>query len=303
VPATLVPLWDPPGTGADSQPDEANCARVHDALLGGAHCFAADRDLAARLQAAVPVLPSALYAERRFLDHAIRMCLDDGIAQFLDLGCGLPAVGNARAVIGRLAPAARVVCVDLDAVVVAALTRDLIGNDQAAIIKADIQESDEILDHPATCRLLDPREPVAVLATNVLHRIDQPQASLGRLMDRLPAGTVLVATHLTTDHHPHEVATLMNLATAAGIPWISRTRTQVEALFTGLALADPGLVDATAWHPDPRDPLPDGSAGYILAAVGRNTTVNKLASRDPRPGSCPEHANTEATLDPTEAMT
>src|SRR6266702_8606600 len=70
-------------------------ARVFDALLGGGHNFVADRDLAAQLRAAALGLAPDVYAERHFLRRALEFCVDVGIRQFLDLGSGIPSVGNA----------------------------------------------------------------------------------------------------------------------------------------------------------------------------------------------------------------
>jgi len=133
VAATLVPSWDRRWAVDAVELDRPSTARLHDALLGGDYHFGVDRRLATRLAATVPGLTRALYAERYFLDRAIRLCLGEGIRQFLDLGCGLPTVGNARAVIHRRAPTARVGCVDLDPVVIATLAGDLIDEDRAAI--------------------------------------------------------------------------------------------------------------------------------------------------------------------------
>src|SRR6266536_2734617 len=91
-----------------------NPARVHDALLNGTYNFGADRILASQVTAAAPGFALGAVAERRFLHRAIRFRAAAGIRQFLDLGCGIPTIGNAYQVVQHTAADARVVCVDLD---------------------------------------------------------------------------------------------------------------------------------------------------------------------------------------------
>jgi hypothetical protein len=80
-----------PGTDAGL----ANPARVYDALLGGSHNFAQDRDFAARVRAGWPQAAQTMQANRRFLGRAVRYpAAEAGIRQFLDIGSGLPTMGN-----------------------------------------------------------------------------------------------------------------------------------------------------------------------------------------------------------------
>ncbi len=258
-------------------PDDAgetelpNCARVHDALFGGAYNFGADRAIAAHLTAAVPDLTQDLYAERHFLLRAVRLCAQQGVTQFIDLGCGMPTVGNARAVVRQAAPDARVLCVDLDPLVVDVCATVLHHDARAAVVQADISRPDDVLDHDTTQALLNLDQPVAVLAISVLHLLDQPQPIIGRLLERLPAGSVLVASHLTADSCPDDIAALVDLAPATGHCWVPRSRTKVKDLFTGLTLTRPGVMYAPRWRPD-SDDVVELSRGNVLAGVGRRPT-------------------------------
>jgi hypothetical protein len=96
-----------------------SASRVYDRLLGGGHNFAADRDLAGRLLAIEPRAGEYARVNRAFLHRAVRLLLDAGVRQFLDLGSGIPTVGNVHEVAQRLAPQARVVYVDIDPIAVA----------------------------------------------------------------------------------------------------------------------------------------------------------------------------------------
>lgn len=109
------PPWAPPEVDID----RPSPARMYDFFLGGAHNFAVDRQLAAQVLAAVPDFPRTARANRAFLHRAVRLLTDAGIRQFLDLGSGIPTVGNVHEIAQRAAPAARVVYVDVDPVAVA----------------------------------------------------------------------------------------------------------------------------------------------------------------------------------------
>ncbi len=282
--ATLTPAGRRAWPGDAVETDLPNDARVHDALLGGDYNFHADRVFAGQLAAAVPDLVADLYAERYFLDRAIRCCAAAGVRQFLDLGCGMPTVGNVRADVGHAAADARVLCVDLDPVVVELLTRALYGDGRAAIVQADLRLPDGILDHPTTRALLNLDQPVAVVAVSVLHLLDQTREVVHRILRRLAPGSFLIASHLTADACRNGIAALTALAPATGIGWAARTRADVAGLFTGLTLVRPGVVYARRWRPDPdADHIPNPRKGFVLAGVGRTPPTGVRLRQPIRP--------------------
>jgi len=62
-------------------------ARIYDCLLGGKDNYAADREAAAKLLAAVPDAAVAARDNREFLGRAVRFLAGEaGIRQFLDIG-------------------------------------------------------------------------------------------------------------------------------------------------------------------------------------------------------------------------
>jgi hypothetical protein len=71
-----------------------NMARVYDFLLGGSHNFAADRRVAEAAMAHVPHAVDAARLNRSFLRRVALFMIDNGIRQFLDIGSGIPTVGN-----------------------------------------------------------------------------------------------------------------------------------------------------------------------------------------------------------------
>jgi hypothetical protein len=96
--------WVP--TGVDEEVPSA--ARVYDYLLGGGHNFSADRVLAENLLKVLPARDMARL-NRQYLDRAVRYMIGKGITQFLDLGSGIPTVGNVHEVAQKVKPGARVV--------------------------------------------------------------------------------------------------------------------------------------------------------------------------------------------------
>jgi hypothetical protein len=99
--------------------ERANAARMYDYFLGGAHHFAVDRERAEQAIAAQPNIVHMARANRSYLGRVVRWCVGRGIDQFLDLGSGVPTVGNVHEIARDADPAARVAYVDVEPVAVA----------------------------------------------------------------------------------------------------------------------------------------------------------------------------------------
>src|SRR3954465_3942171 len=84
-----------------------NASRMYDYYLGGALNFAADRDLAERAKTVLPVTPALARLSRSWLGRVVNTCLDEGIDQFVDLGSGIPTVGNVHEIVRDRNPAGR----------------------------------------------------------------------------------------------------------------------------------------------------------------------------------------------------
>ncbi|MGH3273671.1 MAG: SAM-dependent methyltransferase, partial [Streptosporangiaceae bacterium] len=121
-----------------------NIARVYDYWLGGKDNYAADRAEAERLIAVYPRLPFLARQSRLFLARAVQLLAEEGVTQFLDLGCGLPTGQNTHVVAQAVHPDCRVAYVDVDPVVVTHASALLCGPGVAAIY-GDMAEPDAIL--------------------------------------------------------------------------------------------------------------------------------------------------------------
>ncbi len=237
-------------------PDEINvevpsAARVYDYLLGGGHNFAADRavgDVVLRVQ---PQGRQIASSNRAFLNRAVRYLIDQGITQFLDLGSGIPTVGNVHEVAQRANPDSRVVYVDYDPVAVAHSQLMLRGNDHATVIDADLTQPEQVLDSPDLRKFIDFDEPVGLLMVAVFHFVPddkRPKDIVAKYRSVLPAGSYLALSHLTADQMPGESDGVVEAMRNSRDPMYFRKYDEVRELFDGFDMVAPGVVTASEWH-------------------------------------------------------
>jgi hypothetical protein len=252
--------------------DKPSVARMYDYFLGGAHNFAIDRQAADQVVAACLEFPLAMRANRGFLRRAVRYLLAEGVEQFLDVGSGIPTVGNVHEVAQRVNTAARVVYVDMDPVAVAHSKSILQGNAQTAIVEADARYPEQFLRHPDAQRLLDFEQPVSLVLVAMLHFVTKDEEAYGlvqRMLDALPSGSYLVLSHGTTEGVPAEVCSrLEHISRGTSNPMVMRTRAAVERFFGGLLLVEPGVVYTPLWRPEGLDDLLLEQPELSLALVG-----------------------------------
>jgi hypothetical protein len=256
-----------------------NPARIYDYLLGGSHNFAVDRETAERAMAAgqVTALPARL--NRSFLRRAVRFMVDQGVDQFLDLGSGIPTVGNVHEIAQAANPAARVVYVDNEPVAVAHSRQLLADNPNAVIINTDIRDAEAVLADPDTRRLLDFTRPIGALLVSVLHFIpdeDRPGDLIQRYLADAPDGSYLAISHYTEDGYTEQKRELAERGKQAyqrtGTLPVARGRADVAGLLAGLDLVPPGIVWTPEWRPDGGDPeLASAAEAEIYGAVSRVT--------------------------------
>ena len=240
-----------------------HAARMYDYFLGGKDHFAADRQTAEEGLRQWPTVRSAVRENRAFLGRVVRhLVAEAGIRQFLDIGTGLPSAGNVHEIAQHIAPESRIVYVDNDPIVLAHARALLTSGPHGATayIDADLRRPGEILSHPALRETLDLSQPVALILVAVLHFIpdeDNPAALVSALLDALPSGSYLAASHVTPEHDPARVAGLARIYRASGVTGQIRTAEEFADLaFTGLEMVDPGVVMVSDWRPDDAGPRP-----------------------------------------------
>src|SRR5260370_11530003 len=168
---------DPEWVPAEINTSVAHPARVYDYWLGGKDNFAADRALGDAIMAAVPTIQVMARANRAFLGRAVRYLAGQaGIRQFLDIGTGIPTVGNTHEVAQEVAPDARVEYVDNDPNVLVHARALMTSDDSGApaFIQADLREPQQILADPVLAETLDLARLVALMLGAVLIYIRAP---------------------------------------------------------------------------------------------------------------------------------
>lgn len=255
-------------TGDSEFASRPSSARIYDALLGGNHNFAADREAAQRLLGMIPAAGDMARANRAFLHRAVRYMLDRGVRQFLDIGSGIPTVGNVHEIAQLSVPDTRVVYVDIDPVAVAHSNDILKDNPWAAAVQADMRFPDAILAHPDVRRLIDPDQPLGLLLVAMLHFVptDDAYDAVARLRTALPDGSYLAISHGVSDTEhdakEQEVTALYRRTDVSAAH--GRTREEILRFFGDAPLVDPGLVWVHEW-PDGEGQQVPGMA--VVAAV------------------------------------
>jgi trans-aconitate methyltransferase len=258
----------------------AHPARRYNYWLGGKDHFQADRESGDAIALALPTIRAAALANRAFMGRAIRVVVEAGVRQFLDVGTGIPAPGNTHEVAQAIAPESRVVYVDNDPIVMsharALLTST--GPGRTAYLEADLRDVDDIIHHPQLRSTLDLSQPVGLLLVAILHFLqdhDDAYAVVADLVGRLAPGSYLVLSHGTADFAP---AAASAPATQAGIVGQTRqhgsirTRSLVEVarFLDGLEVLAPGIVSVSDWRAEdePADRLSPAETS-IYGAVAR----------------------------------
>jgi len=271
-----VPNVDNGGVPPEVDTSKPHSARIYDYYLGGKDNFAADRKTAIRAMEAWPPIRMAARENRAFLGRVVKYLAEEaGITQFLDLGSGLPSVGNVHEIAQDVNPAARVVYVDNDPIVLAH-GRALLNSTpegKAVYIEADMREPEKILEHPVTRDMLDFTKPVALIFIGILHFFmadDEVRRIVDPLIDAVPSGSYVAAAHVTAEFAPAPTVKAGDVYTRSGVGIIGRDADVfADLVFNGLTLVPPGVVVVSEWRPEPGAILPAPADVSINGAVAR----------------------------------
>jgi hypothetical protein len=267
----------PPGV----DPSTPSPARMYDYVLGGTHNFLADRQAAERVRAQSPDLEDAAWVNRAFHQRAARwMAGQQGIRQFIDIGSGLPTLGNTHDVVQEIAPSARVVYVDIDPMVRAYASELLADDGTTAVVTADLRDPGRVLADPGLRALIDFDEPAGLLLTAVLHFVadsSDPWGLVARYLAALAPGSYLALSHGTFQGLPPGlVETSQDVYAKAAQSMHLRSREEIGRFFTGLEVvppyqgAEPGVTYLGMWGAeDPELADSDGSRWWFGAVARR----------------------------------
>jgi len=257
--------------------ETAHPARRYDYWLGGKDNFAADRESGDAIAAVFPGIRTAVLENRKFLQRTVQHAVQTGVRQFLDIGTGLPTADNTHEVAQQADPAARIVYVDNDPIVLSHARALLTSSPQGATayIDADLRRPQDILTDPQLTGTLDLTKPVALMLVAVLHFLPDHQQAyqiVRTLMHPLAPGSLLIISHASHDTLAPGVADDL---TTERIPslrdFTARTREQILAFFAGLTLIPPGLQLISEWRPEPGTIPPPADQVSTYGAIARKT--------------------------------
>jgi hypothetical protein len=265
----------PPGV----DPSVPSPARMYDYYLGGTHNFPADRVAAQRVLDALPDLRDACWANRSFHQRAARWMAEQGIRQFIDVGSGLPTVGNTHEIVQAVAADARVVYVDNDPMV-ELFSAELLGESSTTtIITADLRDPPAVLSHPDLRALIHDDEPTGLLLTAVMQFVapsSDPWGLVDQYMASLAPGSYLALSHGTSDRlPPSRVQAGVEEYTRATENIYVRPRDEVQRFFEHLDMvppypgAEPALCYVGEWGAEVPSLADSDGSRMIYCGVGR----------------------------------
>jgi SAM-dependent methyltransferase len=248
--------------------DKPSAARAYDYVLGGNHNFAVDRTFVEKMLAAQPEAKRFALMNRSFLRRAVLFMASQGIRQFLDLGSGIPTVGNVHEIAQEVDPSSRVVYVDIEHVAVAHAQLILEGNENALMVHADIAKPLLVLQDQEVRELLDFDKPIGILAITIGHYLldeHDPAGVFASYRDAVAPGSYLAITHLTDDfvdvnHITEGMKQSQNHVTP-------RSKDQVAEFFGDFELVEPGLVTTSQWRPERESDVTAPSMDGLYAGV------------------------------------
>ncbi|MFE6051876.1 SAM-dependent methyltransferase [Kitasatospora sp. NPDC056446] len=246
-------------------------ARIYDYFLDGTTNFPADREAAGHALAVFPQARSAARANRTFMHRATRALAQSGIAQFLDIGTGIPTSPNLHEIAQRIEPQARVVYADNDPIVLThaqALLRST-PEGRTAYVQGDVHDPDALLDAVRDTGVLDFTRPIALSLVALLHFVPAGAHKIAEtLKSALPArGSALVISHFTPDFAPRDAARIEEVYRDNGNPVRARPHDEFARFFTGWDILEPGITSTPRWRPGPDTTQVSDAEASCLAAV------------------------------------
>ncbi|TLG01773.1 hypothetical protein FEK35_23215 [Nocardia cyriacigeorgica] len=259
----------------------ASIARVYDVSLGGKDNYDVDRAAFDMILQVAPRQRDVSKMNRRWLHRVTRYLAGTvGIDQFLDIGAGLPTVGNTHEIAQSQNPEATVVYVDNDPVCNAHGRVLLETNEYTHFVSADLTRPDTLLRDDEVIRHLDLERPLGLILCGILHHVDDgldPAGIMRDYIEALPFGSYVAITHFW---NPNDGTELADLAVrlqrqftemGLGSGWY-RTREEIASYFHDLEMIEPGLVELEQWWPmgpPIREPFPEERV--MLGGVGRKS--------------------------------
>ncbi|MFI9508541.1 SAM-dependent methyltransferase [Nocardia sp. NPDC052566] len=248
--------------------DIPHSARIWNYWMGGKDHYEIDRVAGDAGVQVDPDIVTMATQSRQFLIRAVQyLAGEEGIRQFLDIGTGLPTMQNTHEVAQGVAPESKVVYVDNDPLVLVharALLTSTTDEGVTMYIDADFHSPEQIVADARN--VLNFNQPIAVMFMGVLGHAKTYEDLLRivhTVLDAVPSGSYLVMWDGTDDSQAY-VTLCENYTKTGGVPYTPRPQKQIEGVFDGLEMVDPGFVSITQWR------APDTQVGEIrpISAYG-----------------------------------
>jgi len=236
-----------------------NAARYWDYILGGHYNFDVDRVAGDLIMKVAPDARLGALANRSFLRRAVRFLAQQGIDQFIDLGSGIPTVGNVHEIAQHVNPEARTVYVDKDPVAVTHSRSILQDDSKTTVIEENLLNFAEMINEKEVSSLIDTSKPIGILLISVLHFVPDDIRAYGILktiLSVIPSGSYVAISHFSLEKAPENTIKQLNLlGKSSSDSSKPRNRVEIERFFDGFRLVDPGVVYVPSWRPEAEDEL------------------------------------------------
>ncbi|MFC3965328.1 SAM-dependent methyltransferase [Nocardia jiangsuensis] len=248
-------MSDAPGSALRT--DIPHSARIWNYWMGGKDHYEIDKIAGDAGIAVDPDITTMAIQSRQFLIRAVRFLAGEaGIGQFLDIGTGLPTMQNTHEVAQSVRPEAKVVYVDNDPLVLTharALLTSTTDEGVTTYVQCDYHEPEQIVADARN--VLNFNHPIAVMFMGVLGHAssyDELRRIVNTVLAAVPSGSYLVLWDGTDDSAAY-VQLCEEYTGTGGAPYVPRPKGQIEAVFDGLDLVEPGFVPITHWRPQPTE--------------------------------------------------
>lgn len=251
-----------------------NAPRIYDYLIGGCGSYAPDRELAERMMDPAhggdPGLRALARQNRSFILKAARwVAAMRGTGQFIDLGCGLPAVPALHDAAREAVPLAVAAYVDRDAEVVMhsrTAYRDVPG---MAVVEGDVADPAAVLADEGLRGVIDLARPACAVFGGTLSAMDAGaarEAVAGFAEAMAPGSSVIVSCVSWADQGIAE-----RMAGLFGVTgcWRNHGEQDVASFFeiAGLRLLHGRIMNVSCWPACPTR-ASGAAVAQVLGGIG-----------------------------------
>ncbi|TDC86073.1 SAM-dependent methyltransferase [Actinomadura sp. 7K507] len=230
-------------------------SRIWNYWMGGKDHYEIDREAGDAYAAGYPGIFAQARESRNYLMRVVEFLAGEaGVSQFVDVGTGLPTMQNTHEVAQRINPETRIVYFDNDPVVLAharALLSNTTPEGVTVYIDSDFHRIDKIIADAQ--KTLDLSQPVALMFMGVLGHAESwesARSTISGLMNEVPSGSYLAHWDGADTSAAHNQVNAAYNSTGA-VPYNLRSPERITALYEGLDVLEPGIVDISQWGPGP----------------------------------------------------